>query len=65
MPPYRYVIQRRVERVKTLLRHTDLPISRIAYETGFASQSHLATTFKRNVGQTPGVYRRSVAPRSC
>ena len=65
MPPYRYVIQRRVERVKTLLRHTDLPISRIAYETGFASQSHLATTFKRNVGQTPGVYRRSVAGRSC
>ena len=59
-PPYRYVIQRRVERAKTMLRHTDLPIARIAYETGFASQSHLATTFKRNVGQTPGAYRRAV-----
>ena len=64
MPPYRYVIQRRVERAKTLLRHTDLPISRIAYDTGFASQSHLATTFKRNVGQTPGAYRRSAASRT-
>jgi AraC family transcriptional regulator len=59
-PPYRYVIQRRVERAKTMLRHTDLPIARIAYETGFASQSHLATTFKRSVGQTPGAYRRAV-----
>jgi AraC family transcriptional regulator len=62
-PPYRYVIQRRVERAKTILRQTDLPISRIAYETGFASQSHLATTFKREVGQTPGDYRRSIGAR--
>jgi len=53
IPPYRYVIMRRVERAKSLLRHSDLPISRIAYETGFASQSHLATTFKRSVGETP------------
>lgn len=60
-PPYRYVIERRVERVKSMLRHTDLPVARIAYETGFASQSHLATTFKRSVGQTPGDYRRSMS----
>jgi AraC family transcriptional regulator len=64
MPPYRYVILRRIERAKKLLRHTDLPISRIAYETGFASQSHLATTFKRVVGETPGAYRRSTASRT-
>jgi AraC family transcriptional regulator len=63
-PPYRYVIQRRVERAKTMLRETDLPVARIAYETGFASQSHLATTFKRTVGQTPGDYRRSIRVRS-
>ena len=61
-PPYRYVIQRRVERAKDMLRHTDLPVARIAYETGFASQSHLSTTFKRSVGQTPGDYRRSMSP---
>jgi AraC family transcriptional regulator len=59
MPPYRYVILRRVERAKKLLRHTDLPISRIAFETGFSSQSHLASTFKRTVGETPAAYRIS------
>ncbi len=58
MPPYRYVILRRIERAKRLLRHTDLPISRIACETGFASQSHLASTFRRSVGESPGAYRR-------
>ena len=63
MPPYRYVIHRRIERAKKLLRHTDLPISRIAYETGFASQSHLASTFKKAVGETPGAYRRAIATR--
>ncbi len=60
MPPYRYVILRRIERAKRLLRHTDLPISRIACETGFASQSHLASTFRRSVGESPGAYRRSL-----
>jgi AraC family transcriptional regulator len=62
-PPYRYVVQRRIERAKSLLRQTDLPIAHIAYDTGFASQSHLATAFKRNVGQTPGEYRRSIGAR--
>ena len=60
-PPYRYVVQRRIERAKSMLRHTDLPVARIAYETGFSSQSHLATAFKRSVGQTPVAYRRADA----
>jgi AraC family transcriptional regulator len=60
IPPYRYVILRRIERAKRLLRHTDLPISRIAFETGFASQSHLTSTFRRSVGDSPGAYRRSL-----
>ena len=64
IPPYRYVIERRVERVELLLRHSDLPISQIAYDTGFSSQSHLTTTFKRAVGQAPGAYRRSIGARS-
>jgi AraC family transcriptional regulator len=63
VPPHRYVTSRRIERAKTLLRHTDLPIARIALDTGFASQSHLAATFRRNVGETPGSYRRSKSSR--
>jgi AraC family transcriptional regulator len=56
--PHRYVVQRRVERAKRLLREGDLPIAEVAVRTGFASQSHLAVTFKREVGATPGEYQR-------
>lgn len=55
--PHRYVVQRRIERAKELLRGTDMAVVDVAIETGFASQSHLAATFKRVVGVTPSAYR--------
>ena len=54
--PHRYVVQRRIERAKRLLRESELPVATIAVQTGFASQSHLATVLKRMVGMTPGQY---------
>jgi AraC family transcriptional regulator len=57
MPPHRYVVHRRVERAKRLLRDTETPIAMLAHDIGFASQSHLGTTFKRAVGVTPHRYR--------
>jgi AraC family transcriptional regulator len=59
LPPHRYVVERRVERAKRLLRESDLPVAAIAVQTGFSSQSHLASVFKRTVGLTPGEYQRS------
>jgi AraC family transcriptional regulator len=59
LPPHRYVVERRVERAKRLLRESDLPVAAIAVQTGFSSQSHLASVFKRAVGLTPGEYQRS------
>lgn len=55
--PHRYVVQRRIERAKELLAGTDLPIASIALQTGFSSQSHLATAFKAVVGVSPSQYR--------
>lgn len=56
---HQYVIQRRVEHAKALLQATDERISAIAVASGFASQSHLTTVFKRLTGSTPLLYRRS------
>jgi AraC family transcriptional regulator len=53
MPPHRYILNRRVERAKVLLAHSDLPMSQIALKAGFSHQSHMATTMKRILGQTP------------
>ena len=50
---YQYVIQQRVERAKLLLANTDLPISEIAAQVGFASPSHLTHHCKRQTGMTP------------
>lgn len=54
---HQHVLKRRVERAKSLLSATDETIADIAYRTGFSSQSHLATTFKKLTGVTPGAYR--------
>jgi AraC family transcriptional regulator len=59
--PQRYVIQRRLERAKGLMRRTNLPLALIAQEVGFADQSHLTSIFRREIGVTPGRYRASLA----
>jgi AraC family transcriptional regulator len=58
LPPHQYVISRRVERAKELLRERRRPpLSEIATEVGFADQSHFTRHFKRLVGVTPRLFR--------
>jgi AraC family transcriptional regulator len=58
--PHQYVIEKRVDRAKELLSSTEMPIIGVALDTGFSSQSHFASTFKRVVGVTPKEYRHAV-----
>jgi AraC family transcriptional regulator len=58
--PHQYVLVRRIERAKELLRNTDLPVVDVALASGFSSQSHLSHWFLRHVGVSPAVYRRQV-----
>jgi AraC family transcriptional regulator len=37
------------------------PLAEIAYESGFADQSHFNRLFKRHTGMTPGAFRRSLS----
>lgn len=57
LSPYQYLLQQRVERAKTLLKHTDKPIAAIALECGFNSHSHLGRKFRQLTGMTPKAYR--------
>jgi len=59
--PQRYVIRRRLERAKTLMRRTNKPLAEIAYRVGFSDQSHLTSIFRRETGLTPGRYRAALA----
>jgi AraC family transcriptional regulator len=58
--PYQYLIQRRIERAKQLLRKSQLPLTEIASSCGFANQSHFTTCFKQQTGATPRYFRKSV-----
>jgi AraC family transcriptional regulator len=56
--PYRWLIERRVDRAKDLMRNSRLPLADIAIQCGFADQSALNRSFKRIHGVTPGIWRR-------
>lgn len=55
--PHRYLVERRVERAKTLLRTTRASLLEIGLSTGFCDQSHFTTTFRRMVGATPARFQ--------
>lgn len=60
LTPHAFVMRRRVERARALLR-AGLPIAEAAGQAGFADQSHLSRRFKEYVGVTPGEYVRGLA----
>jgi AraC-like DNA-binding protein len=55
--PARYVVTRRLERSRQLLRTPGADIAEVALRCGFSSQSHFTRTFARAFGQSPGAYR--------
>lgn len=56
--PHSYVIQRRTDAARRLLASGEGTLAEIAFATGFSSQSHMTTAFKKVLGVTPGAVRR-------
>jgi AraC-like DNA-binding protein len=59
MTPHQYIVQVRMERAKTLLSDSDLPLAEVAAQVGFADQSHFSSTFRRTTSITPRNYRNA------
>ena len=57
LSPYKYIIQSRLEKAKTLLRDRNLPIVFICHEVGFKNQSHFTRVFRQHFKITPKAYR--------
>jgi transcriptional regulator GlxA family with amidase domain len=57
IPPHRYLLTRRIERATALLRDTDLPITEIAFQTGWESLGTFGRTFRDITGESPGAIR--------
>ena len=58
--PCRWLVDRRIERAKTLLCVTELSVGEIALAVGFAGQSHFGAVFRGRVGASPRGYRHGV-----
>lgn len=58
--PHRYLTERRVDWARKALETTDLPLAEVAYDAGFASQSHMTDVFKTHLNISPGRYRKSM-----
>ena len=57
VPPHRYLLTRRIERAKALLRDTELSITDIAFQTGWKSLGTFGRIFHDVTGQSPGQLR--------
>lgn len=56
---FAHLLQVRIEKSIPRLLHTDLSISRIAYDCGFGSTSYFIQRFRQRLGQTPLAFRKA------
>lgn len=56
--PHQYVIGARLRRAARLLLDTRYPVTRVAYDAGFADLSNFVRTFHRVIGCSPRDFRR-------
>ena len=57
LPPHRYLLTRRIERAKALLRDTDVPIIEVAFQTGWSSLGTFGRIFRDITGESPSELR--------
>src|ERR1700716_1258161 len=55
--PYSYLMTRRIERAKALLRRSDLSVTDVCLAVGCASLGSVCACFTLLVGETPTAYR--------
>ena len=55
--PYGYLMTRRIERAKALLRRGDLTVTEVCFEVGCTSLGSFSSRFSELVGESPSAYR--------
>ncbi len=59
MTPHRYLVKRRIDHARSLLKRREISIIDVAAYCGFSSQAHLTQVFRAYLGVTPAEYRRT------
>jgi AraC-like DNA-binding protein len=55
--PYSYLMTRRIERAKTLLRRGDMSVTDVCFAVGCTSLGSFSSRFAELVGESPSAYR--------
>ncbi|MEU1280719.1 helix-turn-helix transcriptional regulator [Streptomyces sp. NPDC005805] len=55
--PYTYLMTRRIERAKALLRRGDLSVTEVCFAVGCTSLGSFSSRFTELVGESPSAYR--------
>lgn len=55
--PYAYLMTRRIERAKALLRRGDMSVTEVCFAVGCTSLGSFSSRFTELVGETPSAYR--------
>jgi len=58
--PHQYLVQRRIERARSLLAAGDLSVTEVCFAVGFQSLGSFSTLFHRRAGYPPTAYRARV-----
>jgi AraC-like DNA-binding protein len=58
--PYQYVLHRRIEHAKILLRSGEFTVGEVGLRSGFVQQNHFARLFQKKTGVTPTAFRRQL-----
>jgi len=58
--PYQYVMARRIETAKQLLRNQAMSVLEVSVRTGFVDQRHFTKVFRRKIGVSPTEFRAAM-----
>jgi len=61
LAPVDYVKHFRLNKAAILIKKGSASMAEVAYETGFSDQSYFGVCFKKQFGQTPSAYRRTLS----
>lgn len=53
-----YIIEKRIEKARILLEHSDMPVHAVSMEVGYNNFSYFTKLFREKTGLTPNEYRK-------
>lgn len=60
-PPHEFILRRKIETAKTMLKTYDMTITELAHKLSFSSSQYFSTVFKRFTLMSPIEYRKDVS----